>query len=209
MHYNGAKQLKRYLPFLLWFIIITKLAYSGFLISIDEKHWLINLFQLLALLLIIFQSYYFIEMLIRKKADLEVLDRIQDRKSAKHKRGYCKLDPMYRTIIYILRRQNFEQGFYDENMLRVAYELSPKSFHHFTVASTDGTPTYYINFIMAGNSHSAKDIYFLGLTFDEDYLDNIEATKDKSILFSKEKAKYSGVNINEGIQSDVICRSAK
>lgn len=100
-----------------------------------------------------------------------------------------------------IKYRNFEQGFYNENMLRVAYELSPKSFHQFTVESTDGTPTYFINFIRAKNSHSAKEIYFLGLTFDEEYLDNIAAVKDKSILFSKEKAKYSGVNINEGIQS--------
>jgi hypothetical protein len=101
------------------------------------------------------------------------------------------------TIIY----RNFEQGFYNENMLRIAYELSPKSFHQFTVASTDGTPTYFINFVRAKNSHSVKEIYFLGLTFDEDYLDNIAAVTDKSILFSKEKAKYRDVNINEGIQN--------
>jgi hypothetical protein len=100
-----------------------------------------------------------------------------------------------------IKYRNFEQGFYNENMLRVAYELSPKSFHQFTVGSTDGTPTYFINFIRAKNSHSAKEICFLGLIFDEDYLDNIAADKGKSILFSKEKAKYSGVNINEGIQS--------
>src|SRR3984957_5885605 len=44
------------------------------------------------------------------------------------------------TISY----RNLEQGFYNENMLRVAYALSPKSFHQFTGASTDGTPTYLI-----------------------------------------------------------------
>jgi len=98
------KKFKRSLPFLLWFIIITQLAYSGLLISIDEKNWLINLCQLLALLLIIVQSYFLLEMLIRKKVKLEVLNRIQDRKSTKYKRVFflARLEDQQERILSIL-----------------------------------------------------------------------------------------------------------
>jgi|GEM_PF-3730346 len=97
------KKFKRSLPFLLWFIIITKLAYSGLLISIDEKNWLVNLCQLLALLLIIVQSYFLIEMLVKKKVNLEVLDRIQHRKSIKHKRVFflARLEDQQERILSI------------------------------------------------------------------------------------------------------------
>ena len=97
------KKFKQSLPFLLWFIIISKLAYSGLLISIDEKNWLVNLCQLLALLLIIVQSYFLIEMLVRKKVNLEVLDRIQHRKSIKYKRVFflARLEDQQERIVSI------------------------------------------------------------------------------------------------------------
>ena len=81
-------KFKRYIPILLWFIIITKLAYSGILISIDKKNWLINLCQLIALCLIILQSYFLLEMLISKKVNLEVVKQIQQRKSTKRPRVF-------------------------------------------------------------------------------------------------------------------------
>ncbi len=84
----AMKKFKRSLPFLLWFIIITEAAYRGVLISINETNWLVNLCQLIALMLIIFQSYFLIEMLIRKKVNLQVLNQIQRRKSTKHNRVF-------------------------------------------------------------------------------------------------------------------------
>jgi hypothetical protein len=56
-------------------------------------------------------------------------------------------------------------------------------------------------FLKAKKSHSSKEISFLGLVFDEDYVNKIINTKDSSIIFSSENAQYKGVNINEGIKS--------
>lgn len=95
------KKFKRSLPFLLWFIIITEAAYRGVLISINETNWLVNLCQLIALMLIIFQSYFLIEMLIRKKVNLQVLNQIQRRKSPKHNRVFflARLEHQHERIV--------------------------------------------------------------------------------------------------------------
>ena len=114
------KKFERHLPFLLWFIIIAKLAYSGLLISIEEKNWLINLSQLLALMLILFQSYFLIEMLIRKRVNLEVLNRIQHRKSIKYKRVFflARLENQQEHILSIassnaeIKNATFFKGYY-------------------------------------------------------------------------------------------------
>ena len=98
------KKFKRHIPLLLWFIIITKLVYSGLVISIDEKNWLINLCQLVSLCLINFQSYFLIEMLIGKKVNLEVLNGIQHRKSIKYKRVFfwARLEDQQERVLSVV-----------------------------------------------------------------------------------------------------------
>ena len=100
-----------------------------------------------------------------------------------------------------VRLRNMAQGFYNDNILRVSYELTPKCYHKFTVPSTDGNPVYFISFAKVKDSYSTKEIYFLGLLFNEKYLDHVEPIKEKSILFSEDRAVYKDVDINETIRN--------
>jgi hypothetical protein len=100
-----------------------------------------------------------------------------------------------------IRYRNIEQGFYNENALTVGYELTDNSFHKITVQSLDKEPEHFLLFLKAKNSHSSKEISFLGLVFDKEYINKILNTKDSLIIFSRENARYKGVNINEGIKS--------
>ncbi len=100
-----------------------------------------------------------------------------------------------------IKYRSIEQGYYNENVLSVNYELSNNSFHKITVKSINNEPDHFLFFGKAKNSYSNKEICFLGLLFDKEYLENIISTKDASIVFSRHNAKYSGLNINQGIKS--------
>jgi len=100
-----------------------------------------------------------------------------------------------------IKYRNLEQGFYNENTLSVGYKLTNNSFHKITVKGVGETSENLMLFIKAKNSHSSKEFCFLGLLFDESYLNNIMASKYGTIIFSQENAKYKDVNINEGIKS--------
>jgi hypothetical protein len=100
-----------------------------------------------------------------------------------------------------IKYRNIEQGFYNENALTVGYEITNNSLHKITVQSIDKEPEHFLLFLKAKNSHSSKEISFLGLVFNENYINKILNTKDSPIVFSRENAQYKGVNINEGINS--------
>ena len=80
------KKFKQYIPLILWFVILSKLAYSGLIIKIYDKYWLITSCQMIAWLLIYIQSYALLEMLIKKKISLVVLKLIRIRKFKKQQR---------------------------------------------------------------------------------------------------------------------------
>jgi hypothetical protein len=80
------KKFKHSIPLILWFVILSKLAYSGLIIKINGKNWLINFCQLIAWLLIYIQSYALLEMLIKKKISLVVLKLIRIQKFKKQQR---------------------------------------------------------------------------------------------------------------------------
>ena len=73
---------------ILWLVILSKLAYSGLIIKINEKNWLINFCQLIAWLFIYIQSYALLEMLIKKKISLVVLRLIRVQKFKNHQRVF-------------------------------------------------------------------------------------------------------------------------
>jgi hypothetical protein len=120
---------------------------------------------------------------------------------------YKSAEGMIDTIRFLkikidtIKYRNFEQGFYNENTLTVGYELTKNSFHKITVQSIDSEPEHLLLFLKAKDSHSSKEISFLGLVFDENYINKIAGSKDRVIVFSSENARYTGVNINEGIKS--------
>jgi len=112
------------------------------------------------------------------------------------------------TIIFTARAvdtveyRNLAQGYYNENILRVSYKLTNNSFHKFLNESINNEPVDFISISKAKNSHSSKEIYFLGLLFDEEYLDSIIKTnQNEVIVFNEDKATYKDANINEGIKS--------
>jgi len=99
-----------------------------------------------------------------------------------------------------VKYRNFAQGYYNENILRVSYKLTNNSFHKLLNNSANGEPVDFISFSKAKDSHYSKEIYFLGLLFDENYLDQLKST-GHYIIFKSDKAKYTGLNINKGIKS--------
>jgi signal peptidase I len=107
-----------------------------------------------------------------------------------------------------IKYRNIEQGYYNELALSVTYRLSPGSFHKITVKSINDEPETFIQFTKAKDSHSSKEISFLGLIFDEKYIHRIVGQRKDVFDFRKEDAVYSGVNINEGIKSFVFSLDA-
>lgn len=100
-----------------------------------------------------------------------------------------------------IRYRNLEQGFYNENTLSVRYDLSESSYHKITVKGVNGDWQDLMLFLKAKNSHSSRQFSFLGLLFDESYLDVVMSTKDSVVVFNENHARYKGVNVNEGIKS--------
>jgi hypothetical protein len=103
-----------------------------------------------------------------------------------------------------IKYRNFSQGFYNENILNVKYQILNHSYHKLDFGA--GLSNYdleesFLSFLKSKNGHDDKEISFLGLAFGEDYINKILDTKDSSIIFSSEKALYKSVNINEGIKS--------
>jgi len=94
-----------------------------------------------------------------------------------------------------------EQGLYNENILRIAYELTDNSYHRLISKSVNEEPEYFISFSKEKASSSSKEISFLGLLFSNDYINKVINKKDSLIVFSQGNAKYKDVNINEGIKS--------
>lgn len=107
------------------------------------------------------------------------------------------------TIIYhaaikdVLKIRSGERGFYNENRLIVYYELSNGSYHKFTVHSSNGEHKHLISFY----KNDSKEICFLGLIFNDQYIDSICNNPGSTISFIINNAQYSGMNINEGINS--------
>jgi hypothetical protein len=103
-----------------------------------------------------------------------------------------------------IKYRNFSQGFYNENILRVKYQLLNHSYHKINYGA--GLSNYelvdnYFSFMKSRNGHSDKTIDFLGLAFDRTYINKIIATSDSSVVFDKNHAEYTGLNINEGINN--------
>ena len=103
-----------------------------------------------------------------------------------------------------IKYRNFSQGFYNENILNVKYQILNHSYHKLDFGaglSNYGLVESFLSFLKSKNGHDNKEISFLGLAFDEDYISKILNTKDSSIIFSSENALYKSVNIKEGIKS--------
>lgn len=97
--------------------------------------------------------------------------------------------------------RSIEQGYYNQVRLQVSYHLSKGSYHKSTVVSIDNASEDFILISRVKGSHTLKEISFLGLTFDEAYVDRLLKEKGDVIEFNNNEARYKGLNINEGINS--------
>ena len=105
-------------------------------------------------------------------------------------------------IVDTVRVRNLSQGYYNENTLRVRYKLTNNSFHKLLQQSLNNEPIDFISFSKVKNSHSTKEIYFLGLLFNKDFIEDlIKTNTSEEVIFKGEKAQYTGLNINKGIKS--------
>ena len=110
----------------------------------------------------------------------------------------------FKREIDTIKYRNFSQGFYNENILNVKYQILNHSYHKLDFGgglSNYGLVESFLSFLKSKNGHYDKEISFLGLAFGEDYINKILSTKDSSIIFSSENALYKSVNINEGIKN--------
>lgn len=96
--------------------------------------------------------------------------------------------------------RSFEQGYYNENFVIVDYELTNNSYHKISIPSVDKKTENLLLFRKTKGSEGSKEFGFLGLLFDEDYLKRILNTKDSVIIFDRNDARYTGLNINEQIK---------
>ena len=106
------------------------------------------------------------------------------------------------NIVDTVKVRNLSQGYYNENILRVTYKLTSNSFHKLFQQSVSSELVDFISFSKVKNSHSSKEISFLGLLFDTDYLEElIKTNTSDNIIFKGDKAQYTDLNINKGIKS--------
>ena len=96
-----------------------------------------------------------------------------------------------------IERRGFETGNYNIYALSVYYQISKNSYHKLIGASEN---EYLINFSRA-KPYTSKEIGFLGLLFDEGFVDSVIAHKYRVIVFPINKAEDHGININKGIKS--------
>jgi hypothetical protein len=107
----------------------------------------------------------------------------------------------YDTIIFFspkrdtLKFRSFEQGFYDQYVLKLNYTVSLNSYHK--ILNQNEVVLFYSSSV---SDIRSKELCFLGLIFDEDVLNHLPIDKE-IITFNGEQAKYRGMNINEGIKS--------
>ena len=95
--------------------------------------------------------------------------------------------------------RNFEQGFYDQYVLSVNYNLLSGSYHKFILTDkNNGMEDLYSCSI---SDISIRELSFLGIVFSKDMLDNLLIDSGKIITFNSYQAQYQDVNINEGIRS--------
>jgi len=98
--------------------------------------------------------------------------------------------------------RNFEQGFSNTNYLTVNYDFTKGSYHQFAMMG-DGKTRYDQDFVNAYKSsagYSSLEIGFIG-TLYSDSIKNIQKVNDTTYFFDSNKADYSGMNVEKGINN--------
>jgi hypothetical protein len=97
---------------------------------------------------------------------------------------------------------NFEQGFYTTYSINVRYKLTKGSYHKFVQSNAEDESSYLISLSKNTNAVNADiEVYFLGLLFNNAYLNGLKNDGMKTITFDESTAEYKNLNIIEGIKS--------
>ena len=106
------------------------------------------------------------------------------------------------TTKYSVR--NFEQGFYDEITLSVAYEFRNGSYHQ-SATMPDSSRKYDQAIFVISNSSSSKftnrEFSFIGIIYSGNNINNICKLDDKTYFFDRDKATYRQINVVKGIKN--------
>ena len=98
--------------------------------------------------------------------------------------------------------RDFEQGFSNTNYFTVNYDFTKGSYHQFAMMS-DGKTHYDQDFLNASKSSAGYynlEIGFIGTLFS-DNIKNVQRVNDTTYFFDSNKADYSGMNVEKGINS--------
>jgi len=96
----------------------------------------------------------------------------------------------------------FEQGFYTTYSKSVRYKLTNSSYHIFTQVDGRDSTAYLFTIDRDTNAPGAgMELYFLGLLFNNNFLDSLTNAKATQITFNESNAAYRNLNIVEGIKS--------
>lgn len=98
--------------------------------------------------------------------------------------------------------RDFEQGFSNTNYLTVNYDFTKGSYHQFAIMG-DGKTHYDQDFVNAYKSsagYSSLEISFIGTLFSEN-IQEVQKVNDTTYFFDSNKADYSGMNVEKGINS--------
>lgn len=98
--------------------------------------------------------------------------------------------------------RGFSQGYSNSNYLTVPYEFTKGSYHQFAMMSggTKRYPQDILNLMKSSSDYGSLEIIFLGTIFG-DSLKNIDKINDTLYYFDSDKADYSGMNVEKGINS--------
>jgi hypothetical protein len=122
-----------------------------------------------------------------------------------YKSNYTEYDTIifYKVLYQVNHTRNLEQGFYDNYSYNVDYRLTMGSYHKIINPNEIAARTtlYGIRKSSDSPTSNGQEFCFLGLIFDDKYLDNIMLDTNSITIFDESKAQYKGMNINEGINS--------
>ena len=99
--------------------------------------------------------------------------------------------------------RGFEQGFYNTNYLTVSYYFTKGSYHQFAMMS-DGKTLYDQDILNVSKSSAGfgfMEIIFIWSIFSDDNLDSIQQINDSTYFFDSQKATYSAMNVEKGIEN--------
>ena len=112
----------------------------------------------------------------------------------------------YKVLYQVNQTRNLEQGYYNNYSYNVDYRLTIGSYHKIINPNEVGAQTNLYDITKSSDSPTinGQEFCFLGLIFDDKYLDSLLIDTNSITIFDESKAQYQEMNINEGIKSFIF-----